>query len=491
MAGQKKTMTMRKQKAGPHAIPAALTAIAILATGVSGLALTTNNAHAKSKIVRISALQNANVRVAKGKPQTVQTDTSFYEIVIGDPEIANVNPLTDRSFYVLGNKLGTTAIALFDANKQLVGTVDIEVSLDADGLATTIQKSLPDSNIKVDTANGRVILSGKAADAVDADKAKKIATNFSGAEEIINSVDIASSQQVQLNVRILEINRTAGVELGTRLGFLYNAGGNTIGFNTGPSTHVTPISSILNGAFVAGNFNIDVAIRALEDKGLARRLAQPNLIARSGQPASFLAGGEVPIPVASDSDANGDRTVTVEYKKFGVSLDFTPTVLKGGLITLDVAPEVSAIDRSESFSIGAGINIPSFIVRRASTSIDLKSGQSFMMAGLLQNYSEQTTDRVPGLGKLSVIGALFSSKAFQRRETELVVIVTPHLIKPIDPSKKIVSPLDNSPAMSDQDYFLGNVDEFKVSDIDRAKASARVNKVAGPKMGHFLKLEAE
>ena len=188
------------------------------------------------------------------------------------------------------------------------------------------------------------------------------------------------------------------------------------------------------GRLLTNGASIDIAIKALEDRGFARRLAEPNLIARSGQKASFLAGGEFPIPVSED-----DGQITVEYKKFGVSLDFTPTVLADGLIALEIEPEVSSVDPSASYNIGT-ISIPGFVVRRAHTSIDLKNGQSFMMAGLLQNENNITNARIPGIGKLPVLGSLFSSKNYQRRETELVMIVTPYLVKPIDPSKKPVTP---------------------------------------------------
>ena len=221
-------------------------------------------------------------------------------------------------------------------------------------------------------------------------------------------------------------------------------------------------------------WTIDVAIKALEDRGVARRLAEPNLIARSGQKASFLAGGEFPIPVSGD-----DGQITVEYKKFGVGLDFTPTVLADGLIWLDIAPEVSSVDTSASVRDRQRISVPGFVVRRAQTSIDLKNGQSFMMAGLLQSENNMINQSIPGLGKLPVLGPLFSSKAYQRRETDLVIIVTPYLVKPIDPSKKPRVPTDATLPASPVDYFLGNTEEIKVSDAGRAADQARRRRGAG------------
>ncbi|WP_246679173.1 type II and III secretion system protein family protein [Mesorhizobium sp. B2-6-2] len=445
-------------------------------------------ARAGNDVVYVSANKNASIKVAKGKPKTIMTSAAFYQIVIGDPEIANVNPLTDKSFYVLGNNLGTTGIALFDQNKQLVGTIDIEVTLDTDQLASTIRASVPDAKIKVGSANGRVVLSGEADDAVAADKASKIASRFSGNEEVINSVNISSSQQVQLNVRFVEINRQAGQDLGAKYAanFAYGIGNRKVVLNPDGGDLTAAGTGEIIGSLLSNGVSIDIAIKALEERGLARRLAEPNLIARSGQTASFLAGGEFPIPVSED---NGKISVT--YKKYGVGLDFTPTVLKDGLVSLDIAPEVSSIDASASIQVSSGISIPAFIVRRARTSVDLKNGQSFMIAGLLQSQNDITTSRVPGIGKLPVLGPLFSSKSYQRRETDLVIIVTPYLVKPVDPSKKMVEPTDGTQPASPADYFLNNTEEVNASASKRPVALAdgsAARPVAAATSGHFLDL---
>ncbi|MBO6541142.1 MAG: type II and III secretion system protein family protein [Rhizobiaceae bacterium] len=445
---------------------------------MAGLAATLPpQAHAQ--VIDVSNGRNITVKVAKGKPRTVRTSVPFYEIVIGDPEVANVNPLTDRSFYVLGNELGTTGIALFDENKQLVGTLDIEVTLDTDRLANTIKEAVPGNNIKVGSANGRLVLSGEANDSQAAEKAKDIAKRFSGEEEIINSVNITSSQQVQLNVRFVEINRQVGQELGTQLSAQYAFGGSSVGFNSNPQSSSNAPAGAIISRLTTGGLTVDMALRALEDRGVARRLAEPNLIARSGETASFLAGGEFPIPVASR-----ENTITVEYKQYGVSLEFTPTVLADGLISLDIAPEVSSVDTSASYQVG-NLAIPGFVVRRARTLVDLKSGQSFMIAGLLQSQNDTGTQRLPGLGKLPILGNLFSSKAYQRRETDLVIIITPYLVKPIDPSKKVRTPMDDTKAPKPLDYFLGEREELRVSQLNGGKA--------GPSKpargyGHYLEL---
>ena len=414
--------------------------------------------------IKISGLRTQLVTAEKGKPLTVRTDRAYFEVVVGDPEIATVQPLTDQSFYILGKKAGTTGIAFFDENQQVVGSIDLEISVDTTRLKAAIRENVPDTEIKVKTTNGQVVLSGEAPDKVSADMAKRIAEKFAGEDDIINSVNVTSSQQVQLNVRFVEINRNAGTELGVKVGGANGAGGGTslVSFGYNPGNFV--------GNLIAGGFNIDLAIKAMEDRGLARRLAEPNLVTRSGETANFLAGGEFPIAV-TDQDGN----VTIDYKKFGVGLEFKPTVLKDGLISLEIEPEVSSIDNSYSFEY------PVFLVRRARTSVDLKSGQSFMIAGLYQAENDRQAGAVPGVGRMPVVGSLFSSKKFQRRETDLVMIVTPHLVRPVDPSRPLTTPLDGTRAPTDAETVGLNVDEVKT-----AATGAAFPKPAG---GHILTLE--
>ena len=421
------------------------------------------------------------IKIAKGKPKTVRVTDGFAELVVGDPEVANVTPLTDQSFYVLGHKLGTTGIAMFDDNKKLIGSVDIEVTYDTKQLNEALRQNLPDSDIKASSANGQVVLRGAATDKVAADKANKIAKQFTEGNEVIDSVSVTSSQQVQLDVRFVEINRQTITKLGIKAGANFRHGIGDVASTLGAAPIERASTGQIVGQLVAGGLSIDATIDALETKGLARRLAEPNLVARSGEKASFLAGGEYPIPVA-----NTNGTTTLEFKKYGVSLEFTPTVLADGLISLDIAPEVSAVDQSNSYNIGT-ISVPGFIVRRAETSVDLKSGQSFMIAGLLQTFNDINLERTPGIGKTPIIGNLFSSKNYLKRETDLVIIVTPHLVRPVDPSKKMATPMDSTLAASNTDLFVGNIDEIKVSDINRAKGSAS-KAAGGDKAGHFLSL---
>ncbi len=442
---------------------------------------TTAAAKAQESVIHISASTTTKtIKIAKGKPRTVHFSKDFYEIVVGDPEIANVTPLTDQSFYVLGHKLGTTGIALFDQNKQLVGSVDVEVTYDTAQLNATIQQNIPESDIRATSANGQVVLSGDAKDQVAADKAKKIAKQFNEGNEVIDSVKVTSSQQVQLNVRFVEVNRQAVIDLGAKYSANLVQGIGGVNAMIDPAAAIGATTGQIVGRLLGPGASIDITLQALEDRGLARRLAEPNLIARSGEKASFLAGGEFPIPVASSAGA-----VTIEFKKYGVGLEFSPTVLADGLISLDIAPEVSAIDTTNSYKVG-NISVPGFIVRRAQTSVDLRDGQSFMIAGLLQTFNDVGIERIPGIGKAPIIGSLFSSKKYQRRETDLVIIVTPHLVRPVDPSKKMATPLDSTLPPSNVDLFGANVEEIKVSDLNRAKSGIVRADVSA---GHFLDLQ--
>ncbi len=409
-----------------------------------------------------SGVTTAKVRVTKGKPQTVRTDRAFSEIVVGDPEIADVSPLTDNTFYILGGKIGTTGIALFDKNKALIGQMDIEVTYDTTELKRVLRAKLPNSRIKVSSANGRIVLSGSANDAPSAVHANDIAKQFGN--EVISSVGISSSQQVQLEVRFIEAARNKNKDLGIRWSVAGSKFSTVVGA-TGLVSGGAPFGAIL-GRIISNGVSADALINALETRGLARRLAEPNLVALSGQKASFLAGGEFPIPVSQGANGN----ISVEFKKFGVGLEFTPTVLKDGIINLVVSPEVSEIDVSNTVKYG-DIEIPSLTVRRATTTVQLRDGQSFVMAGLLQTSSEIRRRQFPWISDIPVLGALFRSVSFRRKETDLVIIVTPRLVKPIVPGKRIRTPLDDRVAGNDVDVFLRGKSERRPSNVHRVANS--------------------
>jgi pilus assembly protein CpaC len=422
--------------------------------------------------ITVSAGAPAKVRVAVGKSTTVGSAESFGDVVVGDPEIADVMPLTDRSFYVLGKAIGATNVALFDAHGRLVGVTDVEVSYDIETLATEIRQRLPAPSITVRSVNGRIMLSGTVPDAATLDRALSIAREFGA--EVINSMTVEQSQQVMLEVRFVEASRTAGRELGVG----WEAVGNNLFAVSGVgglATGSMPFG-VLVGRLLDNGVEADVLIKALEERGLARRLAEPNLVALSGDTASFLAGGEFPFPVRSESD-----TVTIEFKRFGVGLAFTPTVLGDGLINLRIIPEVSQLDPTNSVQVG-GVQVPGLVVRRAETTVELRDGQSFAIAGLLQSINTTTQRQLPWLGQVPVIGALFRSAAFRRQETDLAIIVTPRLVRPSAPGEPMRTPLDDTEPANDLDFFLLGHSEVTTR-MQRMESGDRVIKA-----GHIIDL---
>ncbi len=455
--------------------------------GATLLSVNTGPSHAESGIIHMTGSQQTKIlKVAKGKPKTIRTDTSFNEIVVGDPDVATVSPLTDRSFYVVGTSPGTTGIALYGENNQLVGVLDVEVGANTNQLNATLKSALPDSNISASSANGKVVLKGKAKNPVAAKRAQDIAKKYD--EDPINALKVSGSQQVKLEVRFIEAQRNRDKELsvGFRGGRDINAAGR-VGVGTGETTFDIPsliTSGVPFGQFVSRvisrGTNVDIAIKAMENRGIVRRLAEPNLVALSGDSASFLAGGEFPIPVGAQ-----DGEIEIEFKQFGVGLEFTPTVLDNGLINLKLAPEVSQIDTTNSIGGPGGIEIPALVVRRAETTLELRDGQSFVLAGLLQSNNSTGKTQIPWLGDIPIIGALFRSSAYQRDETDLVIIVTPRLIKPLAPGDNPATPLDDTAPANDVDFFVNGDTEVNRAHL-RKLADAR-NGVL--KSGHVIELE--
>jgi pilus assembly protein CpaC len=413
----------------------------------------------RGKLISITSAGKltSNIVVPIGKSEDVRTDASFMEVVVSDPATADVNPLTDHSISILGKKIGTTRVSIYAEGKRLVGIFDVEVSYDIGRLQAEITRQFPQAHVRVSSVNGRILLSGKSPDGVTLDRIVTMAKQFG--PDIINSVGVTQPQQVLLEVRFVEVQRNAGRELGINWQFHGNTTNAVIGTGTLLSNS-TPFGSILTTLLGKG-FEVDNLIKVLEDRGVARRLAEPNLVALSGDTASFLAGGEFPFPVAGALN-----TVTIEFKKFGVGLAFTPTVLANGLINMKIEPEVSQIDPTNVMSIG-GIQIPSLIVRRANTTVELRDGQSFAIAGLLQANSVTAAKQLPWIGDIPVLGALFKSSQFQKNETELTIIVTPRLVKPGRPIDLVKTPLDDTLAPNDTDFFLLGKHEVRRSKVEK------------------------
>jgi pilus assembly protein CpaC len=443
---------------------------------VGGFLLTTLAAEAQERMLRFSQGRAAGeISVAQGQFLTARTAADVGRVVVGNPDIATAVPLTGRSFYVLGKAEGRTNVAVFGADDELLGTVNVEVGADTPDLAMTIQEAIPNANVRVEPVNGRLRLSGTVPDAIALRKVLEIAEQYGG-DQVINALRVTGGQQVMLEVRFIEASRNAGRELGVSWSVQTSGG---VRFNTNGAASVSsPFGTVL-AQVLGGGISADILVQALEDRGLARRLAEPNLIALSGEKASFLAGGEIPIPVAAE-----DNRVTVTYKEYGVRLNFTPVVLDNGLINLKLEPEVSQVDESTRVNTGT-ISIPSFITRRASTSIEVRDGQSFAMAGLLQSVHSKNREQIPWLGQLPILGALFSSSSFQEQETDLVIIVTPRLVRPAKPGQPLRTPLDSARPGNDIDLFLMGTMEV---DHEMQKRFAEGTGVIGP-YGHIVELK--
>lgn len=477
-------------------------------------------ASAQRVVQMIAAKRTATVGVTIGKTEDVRTDASFVELVVADPEIADVSPLTDRTLSILGRRSGTTRVSAYAEGKKLVGVFDVEVTHDTSMLQATLARHFPGSKIRATSVNGRIMLSGAVHDATTADRAVTLARQFG--PEIINTMTVLSPQQVMLEVRFIEANRQAGRELGVQWNptasngrLMGNIGSRQsadrlpiTGTNATPGADAwkqpgitaggpnvlpgqLPISQIvaagvlsgaapfgfLIGKLITNGLSVDVLINALEAKGMARSLAEPNLTALSGDTASFLAGGEFPVPVPQ-----GLGAVAIMYKKYGVGLAFTPTVLSGGLINLKIEPEVSQLDASNPVTV-AGVSVPPLIVRRASTTVELRDGQSFVIGGLLQSQGETAQEQLPWLGDVPILGALFRSAAYKKKETDLAIIVTPRLVRPAAPGDKIATPLDSTLPPNDVDFFLMGKPE-----VPRAMEKLQ-NGVVRAYTGHMLDMQ--
>ena len=462
--------------------------------GSLGLLLGTRPAHAQPDSVWESEPDSGRrIVVTVNKSRTIRIVKPYATALVGATDFAEVLPLSDHSLYIQGKKVGTTNLSIFDTNQKLVSVIDLEVAPDTASLREKIVSGTGARGIRVSSSNGQIVLGGEVQNALIADQAMTLAKSMAGKDILVsNAMSIASAQQVMLRVRFLEATRTAGRDLGvnwfgsnkagdrgvnTGLGGIAGgpitqagpgAGGvplfQTLGTFAGTATSA-PFGVALARVLNNGATNIDVLITALETKGLIRRLAEPDLVALSGDTASFIAGGQIPVPSVQPS-AGSTPLITTEYKPFGVQLTFVPTVLANGVINLRLTPSVSQLDFANAVVI-SGFRIPALTLREARTTVELRDGQSFSIAGLLQSDGLRDISEVPWLGSVPVLGALFRSSSYQQSETDLVVIVTAHLVAPGVPGQKIASPLDSRAPSNDVDLFiLGETDVRKKKSDD-------------------------
>ena len=388
------------------------------------------------------------VMLEAGAGRVVTLTAAAASVFAADPKVVEVRPASPTSLFLFGVAPGHTTVAAMAANGRPIAQMDVMVSPNGYAAAAAsgqLATSLPSSNLSVGPRQNGLVLNGSLSNPNDAEQAAEIAhAGLLDKQHLANRTNVTSSVQVNLRVRVVEMSRNLTRELGVNWQTLANVGGRygTLGFSSAPAL-VQAASSALSSGY---NFNtagkvldINNVIDALAQDQLVHVLAEPNITAMSGETASFLVGGEFPIPVAQFGD-----TISIEFKQYGVSLAFIPTVLSAGRISLHVRPEVSQLTQQGAITLGQGSNnaiqIPALQVRRADTTVELGSGQSFAIAGLMQESTSLTANGVPFLGDIPILGALFRSDNFQRNETELVILVTPYLVQPVSTTAALATP---------------------------------------------------
>lgn len=401
---------------------------------------------------------NSRIALEVHKGTVVRLRHPAAAVFVADPEIADIQVKSAGIIYVFGRKAGETVLYATDEQERVILNTTVVVDHNVSRLRQAIRAVAPQAVIDVASIDGSVILSGAVATPVEAENIRRTAARFVPDQNaVINQLQVLAPNQINLRVRVAEVSRETLKSFGINWESISRTGNFLFGLGTGrdivSATGTLPRNETFNslfGSYRTGNQDINSAIDALSSEGLITVLAEPNLTALSGETAAFLAGGEFPIPLY-----NTNNTVTVEFKTFGVSLAFTPTVLDAGRVNLRVRPEVSQLSQAGSVVLNS-ITIPALTTRRAETTVELGSGQSFVIAGLLQNNTNHDISKVPFLGDVPILGALFKSDRFRRNETELVIIVTPYVVRPVS-ATRMALPTDGYVAPNDVERILGGL----------------------------------
>ncbi len=427
--------------AGALALGAALAATPLTSLGLAGQALASDLDFSQGT----QSDDDSFLRIGIGKSVVIKLPGNAKDVIVGDPSIVDVVVRNKNTAYLFGRLPGQTNIFFFDAEGQQVLALDLETTLDSKGLKKLIDRTIPGNAISVDTTGTNVVLNGTAANAQQSKMAEDLAKQFINAScdcQVLNALKIAEGDQVMLKVRVVELKRTILKRLGINTTSNIRIG--NFGFRLATGGGAALQGNFSDTANVADSFSTRVDIDALEAEGLATTLAEPTLTAISGAAASFNAGGELPYPSVCRDD-NGSYPCTV-FRPYGVSLNFTPTVLSEGRIGLKIRTEVS--------ELGAVVlGVPGIDTRNAETSIEIPSGGSMMLAGLIKDETKQNLSGTPGLRKLPVLGALFNSRSFRKDQSELVVIVTPYIVNPTS-AQALVTPTDGLNMPTDRQAVL-------------------------------------
>ena len=438
----------------------------IIKAALAGLALSFATVPTTSAAETLRVLRGATssaLQVPMNRAVVVESDSSFAELSIANPGIADISSLSDRTIYVLGKEPGRTTLTLLGPDGRLITNVEVHVTPDIAEFKERLEQILPGEHIEVRTANDGIVLSGTVSSIARLDRALELANRYAP-ERVSNLMVVGGTQQVMLKVRFAEMQRSVSKSLSSSLAVQGTGLGGDLGVSAGTGTlnNANGVASSFNGGIIptvnenegaflfgfnAGGLEVGILLEALESRGVVRTLAEPNLTALSGQEAKFLAGGEYPVP--GESDGGG---VTIEYKPFGIELNFIPRVVDQDIINLELVAAVSSIDPSNGISFN-GFTVDAFQRRETSTTVEMRDGESFAIAGLLSDDFNDLNGQVPWLGDVPVLGSLFRSAEYARRQTELVIIVTPHLVTPTR-GEALALPTDRVRPPTERELFL-------------------------------------
>lgn len=439
---------------------------ALLATVLLALPLNAPAPATGFELVEPEAERSVSMIVGTG--QLIRVDSEFSSLFVANPEVADIEVKSPRLLYLTGVGVGETTLFAVDDLDNVLMAATIQVTHNTTALKRGFERVAPGQPISALTVDQSLVISGAVKTPEQAADVMQVAAQFvDDPAQLVNRMDVATPTQVNLEVRIAEVNRNVD----RRLGIRWNAVGvssNGRWDYAATGGGITAADYAARIGYFGSRINIDVLLQALSEEGMVTILAEPNLTARSGENASFLAGGEFPYTVRQDDDSN-----TIEFKDFGIGLNFTPTVLNGERISLMVGTEVSELNFSTN------PDVPSLTTRRAETTVDLSSGQSFAIAGLMQNDSSQNASRVPGLGEVPVLGALFKSTGYQRQQTELVIIVTPVVVRPQAP-QRVKSPTARYVPPNDFERILFGRFQGKPAQVDQLQNRMRSRRLFGP-----------
>lgn len=394
------------------------------------------------------------VRIGLNKSIVVRLPANAVDVLIGNSEIVEAVVRTQRTAYLFAKKAGQTNAFFFDKNGRQILNLDIEVARDMKALRKLLQRVMPGNRITVETVGENIVLGGVAKNSSQAKMAFDLAARYTNDEKkVLTTIAVTGKEQVTLKVKVAEMQREVLKQFGVNASAVESLGNATISlFSSNPFSVAGGALTGASTAISSASGNTSGIIRAMERDGFVRTLAEPTLTAVSGEAAKFLAGGEVPVVTGSTTDSTG-TTLSTEYKPFGIGLGFTPVVLSAGRISLKLNTEVSNISSDNSVTLANGRTIPAFEVRRAETTVELPSGGSMAMAGLIRESTRQAINGIPGAKNLPVLGALFRSRDYASKRTELVIIVTPYIVAPVN-EKQLVTPVDRAVVATDTQTIL-------------------------------------